>query len=124
MTSPVNYIGHKIGMIEVTGKVETDKNITRWYVTCSCGQEGVVLTGRQIKNGQDHCGCKSEKIEPQKPKQEAPGIHPVINEFLYSWRKYAHLRTDQRDGPLPEARYCQIPQAQPERLEVYLRGLR
>lgn len=136
MTKPVNYIGHKIGMIEVTGRAENDSgSATRWYVTCECGKEGVIIYGNRIQKGQDHCGCQftgfskmnHERAGKQKTKREVPATaHPVINEFLYRHRgKYAHLRTDQWSGPLPEARYCQIPPpAPPEGLEVYLRGLR
>lgn len=139
MTKPINYIGQKIGMIEITGRAENSStSATRWFVTCECGNEGVVLFGNRIQKGQDHCGCQftglsknnHERVRVSRRKQcidkNGHFIHPVINEFLYHYRrKYAQMRTYQWHGPLPEARYCQIPSStSPDRLEIYLRGLR
>jgi hypothetical protein len=140
MRTLTDYTGMKLGKITVTGRAPTSESgKTQWFVDCECGQHGVVMSANKIAGGQHHCGCgfnaKSKNISAAYKRRQEKALKPavlksadrVINEFLYQYRReyYAYLRTDQWSGPLPEARYCQIPQTSPsERLEVYLRGLR
>lgn len=136
----VDYTGMKIGKLTITERAPSSaSHRTRWFANCECGQDGVVIAANKIAEGQHHCGCgfdaKGKNISAAyKRRKETMGkpvdlsaVDIVINEFLYHYKGdcYAQMRTDQRYEPLPEARYCQIPQTSPpDRLEIYLRGLR
>lgn len=94
-----DYTGKKLGKIMVTGRAaNSDGGATRWFVDCDCGQDGVVLSARNIGGGQHHCGCefteKSKKIsEARKRHMERQGRPPIItapqrvvNDYLYKYR--------------------------------------
>jgi hypothetical protein len=136
----IDYTGKKIGKLTVKERARpSESGRTRWICDCECGQDGVVLSATKIVGGQHHCGCefnaKGKNISAAHKRRQEKAWKPadfsaadiVINEFLYHYKgaRNAPMRTDEFYGPLPEARYCQIPpSAPPDRLEIYLRGLR
>lgn len=133
----INYTGMTIGMITIIGRAPNNKHRNiQWYVDCECGRKNVIVSSNMLGRGLDHCGCKYSNVTKKRitatfgvAKKHSKFrlaqeivLHPAITEFLR--RRKDALPADQWYGPLPESRYCEIPQDAPQdRLEVLLRQL-
>ena len=129
MTSYVDYASPEKrdrGMITVTERGPSNKHgYVQWFVSCSCGQEGVLLSSNALAKGQEHCGCQfsesyKKRNETYKRRKEGlPPIgtdkhsqfrhvnklHSIIDQFLYTYRGIhgTQMRSDSRYEPLQQA---------------------
>ena len=134
MGSLIDLTGHTIGKLYVVERADpTPCGKTRWLCNCACGQEGVLITSNRINEGQKHCGCeyseKSKKISAacklraQHLREQKPieGAAVVINHFLYKYKvTHEQMRTDQRDEPVQQTQYEEIPTLSQKGMETRL----
>lgn len=136
MSTLKDHTGQKIGMLQIIERGPNNiYNSAQWFADCDCGRKMILILSGRIKKGQHHCGCQFGSRYKKMQEGRANGkikyrkfnadlrLHPIINSFLYQWKKYAHLSVDYW-GPLPESRYCEIPQYTPiDRMETVLREI-
>ena len=115
MTNFIDYQGMRCGKLYVSHRVkQTTKHDTTWFCTCDCGNS-LPITQTQLKAGRTDCGCVIPLSKGGKFSQsrQALKMHESIETFLYQYRRKYAVPADDWYGPLPESRYCQIPQDTP-----------